>query len=63
MKMRFLLGGSAALLPFVSNAQLVTQDVTDALDAATADITTVGIALIVLAALALAIRWVKATFF
>lgn len=46
-----------------ASAQLVTEDVTDAITAVGVDITTVGVAIIGLAVIALAVRWVKATFF
>jgi hypothetical protein len=61
MKKAGLLGGLATY-GVVSNAA-VDVAVTDAIAAAQADIVTVGSLLIGVAAVAMGLRWVKATFF
>lgn len=63
---KYLSVGSASALGLVlSTSSLAAVDpaVTTAITDAQADITTVGSAIIVMAAVAMGLRWVKATFF
>lgn len=55
--------GATALLVSATSSAAVDPAVTTAISDAQADIVTVGSAIIVMAAAAMGIRWVKATFF
>lgn len=58
-----VLGVASAFAQEETGSGLLPSEVTSSISAVGADITTVGVAIIGLAVIALGIRWIKATFF
>lgn len=66
MKKLFAVVSVSALVPSLAMAQatsLLPTDLVENIEQVGVDITTVGMAIIGIAVIALAIRWIKATFF